>query len=224
MKPIKLVALASWMLEHLTFGPRNEALSGDLLEELRYGRSGRWYWHQVLTAIGIGLWKKTRECAVPLVFAAGWSTLYPLWKFVGRDWLTQVAPDRWATLEWPYSSSLQIVNGVIPAVTFVWLGLLVYLISRARAASGLSPFRLVQSLSTSLSVLLVATIWLLHHLSHPGLDLHYVTRDDFYSSVHFFTIGIPLTLSLLVAILSALPRIPQLARRQRLNCARTKTT
>ena len=34
MKPAMPVGLATWMLEHLTFGRDNESLSGDLLEEL----------------------------------------------------------------------------------------------------------------------------------------------------------------------------------------------
>jgi hypothetical protein len=32
MRSIKSIAFANWMLEHLTFGSDNEALSGDLLE------------------------------------------------------------------------------------------------------------------------------------------------------------------------------------------------
>ncbi len=40
--------LATWMLEHLTFGCRKEELAGDLCEEFRSGRSEGWYWRQVL--------------------------------------------------------------------------------------------------------------------------------------------------------------------------------
>ena len=39
MKSDMAVALATWMLEHLTFGRDHESLSGDLLEELSAGRS-----------------------------------------------------------------------------------------------------------------------------------------------------------------------------------------
>lgn len=51
MKSSKPPALASWMLEHLTLGPTNEALAGDLLEDFQRRRSAAWYWRQVLGAI-----------------------------------------------------------------------------------------------------------------------------------------------------------------------------
>jgi hypothetical protein len=44
-------ALATWMLEHMLWGGRNEALAGDLLEEFQRRRSATWYWRQVLGAI-----------------------------------------------------------------------------------------------------------------------------------------------------------------------------
>ena len=43
--------IATWMLKHLVLGNRNEALEGDLLEELHQRRSASWYWRQVLRAI-----------------------------------------------------------------------------------------------------------------------------------------------------------------------------
>lgn len=46
--------LATWMLEHLTFADRDDALAGDLLEEFRCGRSALWYWWQVASAVVIG--------------------------------------------------------------------------------------------------------------------------------------------------------------------------
>ena len=39
MRSGTMVALAIWCLEHLTFGSDQEALCGDLLEELQSGRS-----------------------------------------------------------------------------------------------------------------------------------------------------------------------------------------
>ena len=78
MKPAMPAGLATWMLEHLTFGRDNESLSGDLLEELRGGRSAGWYFRQVSMAIAIGVCEAIREYASPLLFSAGWSALYPL--------------------------------------------------------------------------------------------------------------------------------------------------
>ena len=46
--------LATWLLSR--FGPANDALLGDLLEEYRAGRSARWYWRQVMMAMLVGRW------------------------------------------------------------------------------------------------------------------------------------------------------------------------
>jgi hypothetical protein len=109
MKPPMTVALATWLLEHLTFGGDTEAISGDLL------------------AIGIRMWIATRQYALPLIFSAAWSILYPLWRIIGRDWLKlmHATPDRWVAHAWPYSTMLDLADGILPAVAFIWLGLLV---------------------------------------------------------------------------------------------------
>jgi hypothetical protein len=217
MKPAMTVGLATWMLEHLTFGRDNESLSGDLLEELRAGRSAGWYFRQVSMAIGIGVCEAIREYASSLLFSAGWSTLYPLWRFIGRNWLVHPEPGRRVALGWPYSTMLDLADGILPAVTFVWLGLLVYLLllMRLRRAKELSSFRVLLGLSTSLSVLLVATIGLFYYLKHPVMNVQYVATEGFYSLFHICAINIPLTLSLLVALLSTLPRTPCIARKRR---------
>lgn len=51
MKPSKPPALAAWMLDHLLWGGRNDALAGDLLEEFRRRGSVAWYRRQVFRAI-----------------------------------------------------------------------------------------------------------------------------------------------------------------------------
>jgi hypothetical protein len=168
-------------------------------------------------AMGIGVCEAIRESASPLVVSAGWSTLYPLWRFIGRNRLVHPAPSRWAAIGWPYSTMLDLANGILPAVTFVWLGLVIYLLLllRLRRAKELSSFRVLLGLSTSLSVLLAATIGLFYYLKHPVMNVQYVATDGFYSLFHICAINIPLTLSLLVALLSILPRTPRIARKRR---------
>jgi len=39
MRRLEPPATATWLLEHFTFGERNEALAGDLLEDFRNGRT-----------------------------------------------------------------------------------------------------------------------------------------------------------------------------------------
>jgi non-heme chloroperoxidase len=226
MNPTRIVGVATWMLEHLTFGRDIDALSGDLLEEFRAGRSAGWVCRQVLMAVWVGLGAWAREFALALVYSSGWSTLYPLWRILGRNWLFRVALDRWVGLGWPYSTVMDLADGILPAITFVWLGLLVYLILRSKVLRSrvsrskgfaVSPFRLFLGLSTSVSVLLAATIGLLFHLKHPVIDVKYITAEAFYSMFLLFGIRVPLALSLLVAILCAVSCTPRLVRRQRIS-------
>lgn len=46
--------VATWLAHRLVLGPRRESLLGDLIEQYRQGRSGHWYWRQVLIAIAVG--------------------------------------------------------------------------------------------------------------------------------------------------------------------------
>jgi hypothetical protein len=133
MTTTRLVAFASWMLEHLTFGAKNEALAGDLLEEFHSGRSASWYWRQVLAAIGIRAYQAACASVVPLIFSAVWTMLYPAWRVIVREVWINAAPDRWSLLAWPYSALAEIGYGVVPGVAFVWLGLMVYLLLRREA-------------------------------------------------------------------------------------------
>jgi hypothetical protein len=204
MKPIPPVALATWMLEHLTFGSRNESLSGggDLLEELRSGRSAGWYWRQVASAIAVTLSGKSRAYGLPLVFSAGWCILYPaLWPSIMSSRLAQTMLERMAAHDWPCSSSLQFVSGVTPAVMFVWIGFFVYLTLHHRAGRQFSALRVLGSLSISLNVLFVATI--AQHLGNSGLDVRIVSRENFHS--HLVVLSIPPALSLFSALGCALP-------------------
>ena len=76
MKPTKPPALATWMLEHLLLGGRNDALAGDILEEFQRRRSVAWYWRQVLFAIFVSISEALRVHRLALsfqvVFAATW--------------------------------------------------------------------------------------------------------------------------------------------------------
>jgi hypothetical protein len=58
MKSAQPPATATWLLEHLSSGRSNDSLKGDLLEEYRSGRSGAWYWRQVLMTIAVTFWKE----------------------------------------------------------------------------------------------------------------------------------------------------------------------
>jgi hypothetical protein len=205
MKVTGAVALATWMLEHLTFGAPNEALSGDLLEELEQGRSVGWYWGEVLCAIKVRAARGVQRCVLPLVFAAGWSTLYPMWQFVlWSRMLTPTMFEHWAAMDWPYNLSLELGSGMLPAVSFLWLGLLVYMGLFVRRLDWPSGLRVLGSLSLSLNVLLIATIGSVQSLSGEML-LPRLDSSGLYLSSRYAAIDLPLGLSLFVAILTVLP-------------------
>jgi hypothetical protein len=46
---------AIWLLRHACPGSDNQALTGDLIEKFREGRSHGWFWKQVLIAIAVGI-------------------------------------------------------------------------------------------------------------------------------------------------------------------------
>lgn len=56
-------ALATWLLDHLTPEGCEDALTGDLLEEFRAGRSVGWYWQQALAAILFAWIQRLRRTA-----------------------------------------------------------------------------------------------------------------------------------------------------------------
>ncbi len=216
------IALATWVLEHLSVGMDGKALAGDLLEELAAGRSAGWYWRQAAYAVAVNALAASRVYALPMIFSAGWSLLYPGWIAIGRGVFARTTLSYSRFLEWPYSALLEPVMGVLPVIVFVWVGLLVYLslpsyLSRessgelsgksSRELSGkLSALRLLGSFSVGFNVLLVASAALLPRGWFRGMGLQYRMVEDFYTNVRLAIVVMPLMLSLYAAILCARPR------------------
>ena len=61
MKSDRSPVLAAKLLDRLVSGPHAEALAGDLIEQYRQGRSGAWFWRQVLVAILAGVMRSVRD-------------------------------------------------------------------------------------------------------------------------------------------------------------------
>ena len=70
--------VASWILERFAVLDNYAALSGDLTEEYRSGRSAGWYWRQVLVAILVGVWKEILDHKLLTIraIATGWFVEY----------------------------------------------------------------------------------------------------------------------------------------------------
>jgi hypothetical protein len=79
--------LAVWLLRHLCPSRNREAITGDLLERLREGRSHGWFWRQVLVAILVGassqfglLWAEICFAAAGtgLIWCVPWGRIFPI--------------------------------------------------------------------------------------------------------------------------------------------------
>jgi hypothetical protein len=215
MKSTRLVALAIWLVGHLSFGMTNDALAGDLLEELHSGRSANWFWRQVGCAIAAGAWNRLRDYALPLMFCAAWSSLYSGWALASRAALDTAMPAKWPESAWPYSALLPLSYGMMPALTFVWTGALVYLLACPGILRELSAQRILWGVLASLNVLLVSTVLLVHHFRQSRVDLRALMRPDFYVVWHFLWISVPLALSLFAALSFTVSRNSRLMQRPR---------
>jgi hypothetical protein len=68
-------ALAVWFLRRLCPKRNREAITGDLLERFREGRSDGWFWRQVLVAILVGTSRQLRPRWTEICVAAAGTTL-----------------------------------------------------------------------------------------------------------------------------------------------------
>ena len=119
-------ALATWMLDHLRSRESNEALSGDLLEAFRTGRSAGWYWYQVIAAIAIAWGRNVWHHRVTLFFAVVWSVFSPAWLLLPvRFSLDSLVGDT-SHISWPWSCICACVFAAVIAMLFIWLGVAVY--------------------------------------------------------------------------------------------------
>lgn len=124
--------LATWILERLIPGNRNDALSGDLLEEFRSGRSSGWYWRQALAAVANGCIREGSARSLLVVFAA-------LWILPARIWwhFAYWSATHWGGLifPWPYPSVLGMAIVVFQSL---WVGLALYILLYSRAVGNVS--------------------------------------------------------------------------------------
>ncbi len=206
---------ATWMLENLTSGRRDEALAGDLLEEFRSGRSDGWYWRQVLSACAVS-WSKSLAVRGPaLAFALLWSALAPAWEvIVDRITVAPVFVSARQALD-PIWLPLALVGWIAFHAAFLWSGILAYLLAHtllgkavrrgeARRAFWLAP--LICPPIAGVTFVLAKLYW----YSWPGLAQAKLAATSMGQIADFGIlpdlIRIPYFLALLVALWTALPQ------------------
>jgi hypothetical protein len=204
-------ALASWMLRHLTPGPRREDLAGDLLEELCNGRSRAWYWRQSLAAVAIANRRHARHYTLAALFAVLWSLPLPLLQFHAfRSAAFQSAFVRLIQLDWPSSALATTALEFAPVLLPLWLGLLLYLVSTTGSWHQFGRF--LRGLLVSLPVFLLVTL-VAATLAHQPVDMHQSTLAGILLDPSLVLVRLPFALSLFVSILAALPQPPNPTRR-----------
>lgn len=122
-------SIASWILKHLTPGPCNEALVGDLVEQFRCGRSKAWYWHQVLSTIATGCIRAVANHRIVLLYSVVWSMLAPAWFVLSTNAeINYRVIGRIYRLDWPWSTLIALGLSAVTNLTFIWSGVLFYLL------------------------------------------------------------------------------------------------
>jgi len=172
MKSSQPPAGATWLLERFSFGHRNDALIGDLVEEYGNGRSGAWYWRQALTAIAVAFCQEIRAHKLLAVraVATGWAVWYMYGVFVS-PWLSRIL------ISLGHKLPLALQHGA--PYGFVWW--IIWL--SVRAASGWIVARFHRGHQTAMVLLFSASVllWKLRMLPWTFI----LVGDAFGNSIFF---------------------------------------
>jgi hypothetical protein len=172
LKGTRPPSLATWMLEHLTPGDRDEALAGDLLEDFRSGRSPAWYWQQTLTACTVGWLRHLSERRMLVLFAALWSMLAPAWLAVELRILdgSRASSGTWR-MDAHFSGIGSIGLWLLLNLGFLWAGMLLYFGSHVNFAKAFSKEKMIRALILAAPVFFFAyfgSFVLANLYSYPG--------------------------------------------------------
>ena len=213
MRQMRSVRLALCLLDRTEPAMRRGNLSGDLLEELESGRTTRWFWYQLFSAILINIIARMNRYATMLAFSMGWAALYPLWRYICVGGLTY-SSNHYGIVTWPWSSLMPIAYGVLPAVLFVWLGFAACM-ALSGSINSYSAYKQCFALSMATTMIFSASFLVLHQIGHPQLVIEDVTRTDFFFIDHIYFVSVPIALSLWAVLWIGAINTPYVGRRKR---------
>lgn len=204
--------IATWMLEHLTLGRKDEALAGDLLEEFRRGRPSAWYWRQVLVAVVVGFAGELRTQWTAIVFTTLFVIPVPAYWMLTVDKVMSnpLFARRWH-LEWPFSTICDQFLFWGSHLIYIWCGLIIYFLLFSLATRTVDLNRLARSLWKSAFVFvvvyigLVALFALLPENAAYAIDWRHITALSAILDPHFLAFRLPFFFTLLLSIWTALP-------------------
>lgn len=214
MRPKDPPTIATWMLEHLAVGRKNEALAGDLLEEFRHGRPATWYWRQVLVAIVVGFAAEVRTqwpaivyttlCVIPV--PAYWMLAF------NKVMISPFFARRWQ-LDWPYSTICDQILFWGSQLIYIWFAMIVYFLLFSLATRTINLHRLARSLWKSAFVFITVYVGLFAlvallpgHASHP-IDQRHLTALRAITDLRFLAFRLPFFFTLFLSIWMTLSRI-----------------
>ncbi|MGC1294520.1 MAG: hypothetical protein WA869_05720 [Alloacidobacterium sp.] len=203
--------LATWVLEHLAPGDRNEALAGDLLEDFRAGRSNRWYWRQVFAACVTAWLRYLGDRKMVLVFAVVWSMFAPAWTTLQERIMH--GPGHTWRMDLSFTGISTVAVWLTLNVIFLWTGVLFYFISHPSFAKRFTRRQVTRAFLLAAFVFLpayVATFIVtnLYFFPGPQVDRSTMTLLGEFMDVRLWAnaIRIPFLVTLLCALWQAIPR------------------
>lgn len=195
--------MAAWILKHLSAGEPNESLAGDLVEELRWGRSSSWYWRQALAAVLASHRRAFAEHWTAMVFAAFWSLLAPSWEGLVQAGNYHVISRLVSGFAWPWSSLLGVTAAIVIRLAFVWSGLLLYLAVDAGQSAHTHLLRLWAGFRRSTWIF--APVWVPLHLLGDMLSAHFSPHHGMATPANSFGLRtVPEALAFFVTTLFAI--------------------
>jgi hypothetical protein len=213
MTPMNPPSLATWLLEHLTPGPRNEALAGDLLEEFATGRPATWYWRQTLAAIAIACSRQILSNRAAMLFTTLWSTFVPAWLLAIANLETHFnLNQRFGQMDWPWSILSDWGLLLAANLLFIWSGIALYLIPHLWAAGNLKFRSFMRAILASVPILIAlwAALVVLPKLFLMGLtDPHASPGAPWMHNMHIAAIlvRLPFFLTVLCTLWGAASRL-----------------
>jgi hypothetical protein len=209
MTPKHPPRLARWVLEHLTADEQKDALSGDLMEEFRAGRSRGWYWRQAATAVIVSMARTLRTNWFALAFSVLWVLPLPALEiyFLREMQLGRYFVKVWS-YPWPYSTICDIALTIGWKLLYLWLGIAFWQILLAFATRRTSVRQLVKGLFASVVVYGAAYLGMMaYFLAFPrayAVDWRRVNPLSFvFNPASMLITDLPFIVAMLAGILLA---------------------
>ncbi len=208
--------IAVWMLEHMTSGVRDEALSGDLLETFQRGRSDGWYWQQVVGACVVSWFESLRARASMLVFAILWSIMAPAWNVLCQNVesgkLSTRFDNEMIVKLGPFWLIAALIGWIVIHAIFLWGGLLIFSVAHTRTGGSLYRDRYKRAflLAPVVFVPVYGALYLLVTLNWYGYFANFPLLNSTFGQIADFrvladAIRLPYLLALVIALWKAIP-------------------